>query len=718
MVVALVGGVVALDQRGEAGQQAARAEAEERVATARELAASSVSVVDDDPELGILLALEAIERTREPDGAVLPEAEAALHRAVTSSRIVLRVPDLGGSVDWHPDGRLFVTEGPEESGLVDLRDATTGESVLAWTGHDADVNDVAFSPDGSLLATSGDDGLLRVWDTATGMMEAELAGIGVVWGVTFSPDGSKVAAGWVDQQQVRVLDVTTGEMILRTEAATDVLADPITFGPDGQRLAIADWRDGVLVIDVSTGEVARTVSQAFEPIAVAWSPDGRWLAWSAARGVVRISDANGADRHMDLADVGDVTHLDWSPDSTHLATGGRDGNARVWEVADDGVSEVLALAARADQGAIGGLAFSPDGEHVLTGDVRVNAASIWEVGSAGGAEWANMPTSPQVQGTAMFVPNGDAIVATGHEASATQWDVATSTPLLTFGDEGVAAVEIEVSPDGELVATLDFSEPPRIQVWDRRTGERAFTIQEDGVNPQRMAWSPDGELLAASMYRDGAPGRIVVVDRTGAPVTTVVEDATFVALDLAFLPDGRRLVAQRQRSDREDPTVDGVRVWDWTRGVPLVGFPVFAGTIALSPDGTRLAVAEIAGSGSVWDVASGERVATLTGHTGDVSDVVFSPDGDSIATAGADGTVRLWTTESGNEVLALYGHADPVWSVDFGPDGDRLVSTGGGVARVWALDVDDLIGIAEDRLTRSLSDPECRQYLHVDTCPA
>ena len=161
LVVALIGGAIAIDQRGQA-------EAERRIATARELAAAANANLDNDAERSILLALAAVDATRDHGGTVLPEAVEALHEAVASSRLLLSVPDLGGNVDWSPDGTVFVTEGPEDSGVVDIRDAQTGESVVAFQGHDIDVNDVAFSPDGSMLATTGDDGALRLWDPTTG----------------------------------------------------------------------------------------------------------------------------------------------------------------------------------------------------------------------------------------------------------------------------------------------------------------------------------------------------------------------------------------------------------------------------------------------------------------------------------------------------------------------------------------------------------------------
>ncbi len=202
LVVALVGGVIAVDQRSEA-------EEERRDATARSLAGASSASLVDDPERSILLALAAVDVTREHGGEVLPEAIEALHEAVARSRLVLSVPEVGGPVDWSPDGRTFVTMGPEGSGTVEIRDAGTGASVLSFRAHEFDINDVAFSADGSRLATTGDDGALRLWDPVTGEEQAafDYPAEGEVWGPSFSPDGSRVAAAWPQHDVVRMFDV-------------------------------------------------------------------------------------------------------------------------------------------------------------------------------------------------------------------------------------------------------------------------------------------------------------------------------------------------------------------------------------------------------------------------------------------------------------------------------------------------------------------------------
>jgi WD40 repeat protein len=106
-----------------------------------------------------LLALEAIDTTRSHGRSVRPEAVEALHQSIAANRVLSRFPGVGGAVDWSPDGSVFVTEGVEETGLVDIRDAETGESLITFPGDKVDINDVAFSADSSRLAVVGDEGL-------------------------------------------------------------------------------------------------------------------------------------------------------------------------------------------------------------------------------------------------------------------------------------------------------------------------------------------------------------------------------------------------------------------------------------------------------------------------------------------------------------------------------------------------------------------------------
>jgi WD40 repeat protein/DNA-binding SARP family transcriptional activator len=736
LVVALVGGLVAVDQRQ-------RADSRGRVATARELAAAAVANLDADPERSILLALEAVELTRSDDGSALPEAEEALHRAVTASRIVLSVPGLGGALDWSPDGTVFVTEGPEDTGLVDIRDARTGESVRRFVGHDVhinggDINFVAFSHDGTKLATAGDDGTARVWDPRTG---AELWSFGAhdeetVTDVSFSPDDSELAAVWQQKQILRVFDLTTGRLVreLPTRGAHFAL-----FSPDGTRFVMAgNDQSAAVVVDARSGAEAFTLEGHRSGLRhAAWSPDGRWIATSSFDATARIWDAHtGEQRYTLIGHASDVFDVEWSPDSTRLLTGSLDGTAKLWRVTDEGTRQMLSLSAQDTSSGVAGMAFSPDGDRVMTGDTDLTAVKVWDVTIAGDAEWANLPAVPAVFGSAAFTPDGDRLVASSTDGSTTVWEHETGKPVLTLDphdpaaqspDPDVFAVDrlldepsssdvlaIDVSPDGRMIATASADAMTRL--WDATSGRQVVSARTLDAAFD-VAWSPDGDVVATAGFAQGR-GVVSILDRTGREVVVLRDDPDVEFWSVDFSPDGRFLATSREPL-RFDPDLPGVVIWDWKRGEIVATLDTTAHRAVFDQSGTRLVTTSgTEGVAKVWDPQSGELVATLAGHEGIVFDAAFSPDGSTIGTTDLAATVRLWDAESGEQTLVLRGHEGPISSVAFSPDGSRLASVSGdGVVRVWALDLDDLVEIAERELTRDLTDAECRQYLHVDRCP-
>ena len=107
---------------------------------------------------------------------------------------------------------------------------------------------------------------------------------------------------------------------------------------------------------------------------------------------------------------------------------------------------------------------------------------------------------------------------------------------------------------------------------------------------------------------------------------------------------------------------------------------------------------------------------TLEGHNALVWDAVFSPDGSRIATIAFDSNIKLWDSKTGQEVLTLRGGNDGTELV-FSPDGSRLVTGSIGLIQVYALDTQDLIFLANERLTRWFTPEECQKYLHLEQCP-
>ena len=155
LVLALVAGAVAVQQRGAADDQRAIARAEARVAAARELSSAAIANLEADPELSALLALEARARLGAGEPAVAHEIEETLHRAAYALRIEQRFPGVGGAVAWSPDGEALAVQGPAGSGSVEVRDATTGARLSQFRTADGDATGVAFNDDGSMLGITG-----------------------------------------------------------------------------------------------------------------------------------------------------------------------------------------------------------------------------------------------------------------------------------------------------------------------------------------------------------------------------------------------------------------------------------------------------------------------------------------------------------------------------------------------------------------------------------
>ena len=715
-----------------------RAKDDARVATARQLAASAEANLNVDPERSILLGIQAAETTRQHDGSILPEAQQALHDALTASRVLARSPGVGRRsgighvVALAPDAATFVAADLDQ-GTVSIRDAHTGKKLTTLPGHSAEVLAVGYSPDGRFIAAGSADGIVRLWRASSRkLVHVIRAHRGAVFATRFSADGTRLATLGGDRA-VRVWDVSSGRRLRSLPNVHERTKAPVVWGEGvafvgDDRIAVAPWsREGGVpsavvakVFDLSSGKQVGVVNDPAGPtqtVDIDVSPDGKLLVGSHAEGqlqLYRLSDGRQLDVEQDQGAAFDV---EFSRDGRFLATGDVSGFAKIWSVTHGRLREVLTL--RGHDNPVGSVSFNRDGIRLASWGAVSGEARVWDVSPAGRGEVLTLPgpqSNPEWHADIAFTPDGRRLIASsGPPGTVRVWSVRTGKDLLRL-DQGAtdrarahAVIGIDVSPDGSRIATAGAD--GSVRIFDADTGKQLLALRHQHCVPNglcvvnRAVFSPDGSRIATTGWDatigifDARRGRRLRVLRGHKPGGL----GTYVA---EWSRDGTRLISTGH---------DGMRIWDVRSGRQLRAFPEGGGpgeSGAWSPDDKEVLTESGLGA-PVWDVSTGKRLRLLaTGAP--VTEMVFSRDGRRMAIGTIDETssTRVWDWPSGVEALKL---PEGGLRLAFSPDGKLLA----GVqpkptpfVHVWTLDPERLLQIARHRVTRSLTEDECRRYLH------
>ena len=698
-----------LAQQNEAAAKASelRAQAEERIATARELAAASLNNLNVDPERSILLALQAVAATYTKDGTVQPQAEDALHRAIISNRAALTLSGHTLSLSaaqYSPDGARIATGG--QDGVAKVWDSATGKLVITLqdAGAGDAVNGLAYSPGGTRVATANDDGSVKVWDVATGQQLMALTGHSdFVGSVAYSPDGARLAASSGDGTVI-LWDSGTGKALLTIPHS----GGAVVFSPDGKRFAMGLDDNDVSIRDTFTGnELARLSGDTGAVNGIKYSPDGRLIATVSDDSTARVWDAASGSQQLLLNLSGAGNAVAFSPDGKRLATAGFDGIPVVWDT--ESGKALLALHGHAS--AVYDVSFSPDGTRLVTAG-RDKTAFVWDLTPSHELLTFMATDSGGYATSVAYSPDGKRLATTSGDNTARIWDTASGKPLLTLSGHSSAVNAVVFNPDGTKLATT--SNDMTAKIWDAASGRVLLTLTGHTAPVVGAVFSLDGRRLATA----GQDNTARIWDAsTGQQLQTLVGHHKPL-LGIAYSPNGKYLVTISR-----DHTIV---LWDPFSGEQLASIASpqrLPTTVTVSPDGLELVVGFVDGTLQAFRVSADgsqtQPLFTLADQSGLIEAAAFSPNGEQLATASEDNTTKIWNAETGQEVLTLIGHSGGVLGVAFNPDGIRLATAGGdGAVRLYLLRIEDLITLARSRLTRSLTSAECQQYLHVEACPA
>jgi WD40 repeat protein len=568
---------------------------------------------------------------------------------------------------FSPDGRHVATS---SAGLVHVWDVDKDKKVFQLPGSSSQGNNLAYSPDGKLLAVVATDPTVKLYDAATGHDVRELKGLtGRVADVCFDGEGKRLAAAGQDQT-IKVWDPATGKDLLSIPG-TGFGGVQLAFSPDGKRLA-AIRNLTVQVWDTGTGQEVLTLRGLAGFSSVCYSTDGKHLATGSAGGVVKLWDAATGMEVRELKSHNPmVTRLRYSPDGKRLAAGGTSWQVDVWNPTNG--LELFSLPGYSS------FDFSADGKRLAAGHFDSHTLRIWD--AEGGREAVPLLTTSGLK-RVRFSPDGRRL-AVADFTEVKVWDLAAGRTVVTVKDTTGGVEDVAFSPDGRRLACALSNK--KVRLWDATTGQDLLTIDVPMRFTKSMSYRPNGRHIAVA----GDDPLVRVWDAaTGKEVFSCAGHNNPVSC-VRYSPDGKRLASTSWNLAEQTGLI---KLWDADTGAALSvlkGHTHQPTALCFSPVGKYLVSAGTTAQGQrcelkVWDLASGQEVVTFAVPGLSIMELAFTPDGQRLVSAGQDKTVRFWDPSTGQEVLSFKTDPDIIASLSFSPDGRRLVlGSMGGTVQMW-----------------------------------
>jgi WD40 repeat protein len=400
-------------------------------------------------------------------------------------------------------------------------------------------------------------------------------------------------------------------------------------------------------------------------------------------------------------------------------TGGVDFTGRLWSLATGNEIRHFVFG----DGAILGLAFSPDGKYLATTSGSfLSLAHLWTTEMPPGETRFIGHTAGLWR--AIVSKDGKRVLTAGDDGTARIWDSATGQELKRFGGRSNPPRDFRsavFSPDEKYVLTCGNDNTSRgyARLWDAQTAELVLTYTGHTDLVRMAAFSPDGQYVVTTSADGTARTWEALTGRNIMTFTNQMGDDPDDPNNVnrvMFSPDGKTVVTSG--------TDQTARIWNPMTGEELHvlrGHTASVSGVGFSPNGKYVVTGSDDGTARLWDAQTGKELRQFLGHAGIVYGAQFSPDGNYILTGGADQTARLWEVATGREVRRFSGQSGLILDVDFSPDGQTILTASkDGTARIWYTDYHDTIRYLCAQLTRDLTDEERAQYNVTDqqpTCP-
>lgn len=585
-----------------------------------------------------------------------------------------------------------------------LREAGESRALL---GHEGEVTNASFSPDGERAVTSSIDGTARVWDVATRRQLFRLAHDGRVSFAEFDGNGSRIVSLAADcageaacsRYEVRVWDATDGQLLV-SFSPQEGYTPSASFSPDGAR--ILTFGAGVTEVwNAANGHRLFAVegySEAFNADVIVTSNRGAVCVWNAESGALSMELPGGdfalngdtlvvVAREEDADPVGTCTHSIQGGVDRVVIRASRRGER---EEASTGIILSTSALVETERASFpdtpsGELELSPNGQRLLArSDAEMR---VYDMPS--GHMLAQIQGLSSVVKSASFSPDGDRIVTASEDGVARVFETDSGRLIAGLSIHTDILNSAEFSHDGQSILTA--SQDGTARLW-RSDGGEVAVFRSERNEFEEARFSPDEQRIAIADEAgfvdiiDVRTGRRLLHFLAGEPETRrdFIIDSDPIR-SVRFRPDGAQIATASSKGL--------VRLWDSATGNMLHQVSGAGHTVEFSPDGARI-VTTAQGDDEVvvWNAATGGVVSRFAmPNLPMLSHAQYSPDGLTLAVL-CSGGVCLYDANTGRALRTLPIGSDAVpGRAVFSRDGSRMAVVESGLVRIFDVSGGDLL---------------------------
>ncbi|CAD8089921.1 unnamed protein product [Paramecium sonneborni] len=559
------------------------------------------------------------------------------------------------SIAFSFDGTTLASCGNDT--LVNIWNYKTGKQIYKLEGHQSRVNSVCFAKDNIILASGSEDFLILLWKYKEGVLLIELDGhLSGVKQISFSNEGNTFASCSEDGT-ILIWDYQSKQQKSFIKAH-QCCVNSIAFSIKDNIIASGSTDKSIILWEHESGNKIRSLDGHSDNITtIVFAMDGHSLVSGSWDMLIIIWDyKNGKIIRKLEGHSNAIESIALSQDGLLLASVSSDKTAILWDFKS--AKQIGLLEGHSD--VIFSVAFSIDGS-TLASCSRDNTIILWDCQSC--LQIENVDGHLKGINAIQFSLDGLILASASSDKTIIMWNTQTGQIIKKLDGHSGVVTSIAFSIDGLHIASGSYDKT--IILWDIRTGIKIRSIGSHSDLITSLAFSSNGYALASGSYDK----TIIIWDYKTKRIIAKLEGHSSFVFTVAFSPNGIILA-----SGSKDKTI---LIWDYKQKKQignLQGHFSNVNCVVFSIDGIHLASCSSDCSIILWDYKSCKQVRKIGNHSNQINQIAFSQNSQTLASVSLDRTIMLWDYKAGILLQKIDGHIGNITSIAYSPDGKILAS--------------------------------------------